>query len=189
MYDKMSYCMISQEEKIRVNARIPKTLYDYVCSEYDNVSQAINEGLEKLRELKYSEMSYTTNNIIQESHTCPDKVIQKHTHVIHPDIQVLTVRTEEQKTRMDEYKTQVLILNTEIERLKNVIMEAPDPLELTELRSKHEIMQMLLQEKDSRIQDLTREVERLDMFAHYFKNVEVKQIEAPGATKHWWRFW
>jgi hypothetical protein len=41
--------MTSQEEKIRVNARIPKSLYDFVCSEYENVSQAINEGLEKLR--------------------------------------------------------------------------------------------------------------------------------------------
>lgn len=42
--------MFQREEKIRVNARIPKNLYDWVCSEYDNTSLAINEGLEKLRE-------------------------------------------------------------------------------------------------------------------------------------------
>ena len=42
--------MFQREEMIRVNARIPKNLYDWVCSEYDNTSLAINEGLEKLRE-------------------------------------------------------------------------------------------------------------------------------------------
>jgi hypothetical protein len=45
--------MFQREEKIRVNARIPKNLYDWVCSEYDNTSIAINEGLEKLRETIY----------------------------------------------------------------------------------------------------------------------------------------
>lgn len=41
MYDILSYSMTTQEEKIRVNARIPKSLYDWVNSEYDNTSQAI----------------------------------------------------------------------------------------------------------------------------------------------------
>ncbi|MGB9938214.1 hypothetical protein [Methanosarcina sp.] len=40
-----------------------------------------------------------------------------------------------------------------------------------------------------RIEDLTREVSRLDMFAHYFKNVEVKQIEALGEKKQFWKCW
>jgi hypothetical protein len=50
-------------------------------------------------------------------------------------------------------------------------------------------MQRLLEEKDKRIDDRTREVETLNAFAHYFKNVEVKQIEAPGNKKSWWKFW
>ena len=44
MYDSMS----PKEDRIRVNARIPKSLYDWVCSEYDNLSQAINDGLETI---------------------------------------------------------------------------------------------------------------------------------------------
>lgn len=47
----------------------------------------------------------------------------------------------------------------------------------------------LTEEKDKRIEDLTKEVEMLNVFAHYFKTVEPKQIEAPGAKKSWWRFW
>jgi hypothetical protein len=29
------------------------------------------------------------------------------------------------------------------------------------------------------------------MFAHYFKNVDVKRIEAPAVekSKAWWKFW
>jgi predicted RNase H-like nuclease (RuvC/YqgF family) len=193
--------MTSQEEKIRVNARIPKSLYDFVCSEYDNVSQAINEGLENLRESKTSGMSYKADSDIQVSHTSADNIIQEHTdvihtghtpvdNVIHPDIQVLTATTEEQKARIEEYKAQVQTLNVEITRLKNTIMEAPDPIELVKLQGRNEGFNLLIEEKNKRIEDLTREVGTLNGFAHYFKNVEVKQIDAPigEKVKPWWRF-
>jgi len=67
---------------------------------------------------------------------------------------------------------------------------------LTELRHNLDIVQTaydgtqrLIEEKDKRIEDLSKEVETLNVFAHYFKSVEVKQIEAPEAKKPWWRFW
>jgi hypothetical protein len=69
---------------------------------------------------------------------------------------------------------------------------------LVEVRVHFEGLQKLLEEKNKTIDILNREVEglqkeveRLDIFAHYFKNVEVKQIEAPAAekVKPWWRFW
>jgi len=49
----------------------------------------------------------------------------------------------------------------------------------------------LIDEKEKRIEDLTREVTTLNGFAHYFKTAEVKQIEAPAAekVKPWWKFW
>src|SRR5665647_817650 len=190
--------MTSQEEKIRVNARIPKSLYDYVCSEYDNVSQAINEGLEKLRELKNSEMSYKADNSIQASHTLADNIIPEHTDAIQTShtlannvIQDLTATTEEQKTRIEDYKAQITALNAEITRLKNTIMETPDPIELAKLQERNEGLNMLIEEKDKRIEDLTREVGTLNGFAHYFKNVDVKPVEAPAAErkKKWYKFW
>jgi len=50
--------------------------------------------------------------------------------------------------------------------------------------------QRLIEEKDKRIEDLTKEVEMLNMFAHYFKNVEVKQIGVPTEKKKpFWKFW
>ena len=57
------------------------------------------------------------------------------------------------------------------------------------MQANKEGLERLLEEKDKRIDDLTRENGTLNGFAHYFKNVEVKQIEAPGAKKPWWQFW
>jgi len=178
----LSYFMPTMpEEKIRVNARIPKSLYDFVCSKYDNISQAINIGLENLKKSK-----------TEDCHTPADSSTQDDINpVVHTDIQALTERTEEQKARIEEYKAHVQTLNTEITRLQNLIMEAPDPIELVKLQERNEGLQRLLEEKDKRIEDLTREVGTLNGFAHYFKNVEVKQIEAPATErkKPWYKFW
>jgi predicted nucleic acid-binding Zn-ribbon protein len=82
-------------------------------------------------------------------------------------------------------------LQNQIKSIEDKLSQAPNPAEL-------EGLQKLLGEKDERIKDLSREievlkkeVERLDMFAHYFKSVEVKQIEAPTAEKKklFWKFW
>src|SRR5674476_120124 len=193
----LSYFMPTiPEEKIRVNARIPKSLYDFVCSKYDNISQAINIGLENLKESKtedcHTPANSSTQDDIHTSHTPAGHDIRDDINpVIHTDIQALTERTEEQKARFEEYKAHVQTLNTEITRLQNLIMEAPDPIELVKLQERNEGLQRLLEEKDKRIEDLTREVGTLNGFAHYFKNVEVKQIEAPAPekVKPWYKFW
>jgi len=69
-------------------------------------------------------------------------------------------------------------------------MEAPDPIKLAEVRAHFEGLQKLLDEKDKRIGDLTREIEglketnnTLNVFAHYFKSVDFKKIEAPAVEK------
>lgn len=62
-------------------------------------------------------------------------------------------------------------------------MEAPDPIGLARLQATNNGLNLIVAEKEKRMEDLTREVERLDIFAHYFKNVEVEQIEAPAAEK------
>jgi len=76
--------------------------------------------------------------------------------------------------------------------LQAVIMEAPDPLELARLQERNEGLNLVIAEKEKRIEDLTREVTTLNGFAHYFKNIEVKQIEAPVTAekkKAWYKFW
>lgn len=42
---------------------------------------------------------------------------------------------------------------------------------------------MLLKEKDKRIEDLRRETETLSVFAHYFKSLEYRRLEASTETR------
>ncbi|HEY5535907.1 MAG TPA: hypothetical protein VIL99_13360 [Ignavibacteria bacterium] len=84
----------------------------------------------------------------------------------------------------------------EIQRLTLELQK--NAADLRVMQATFEGIQRLTEEKDKRIGDLTKEVERLnkeverlDMFAHYFKSVEVKQIEAPAPekVKPWYKFW
>jgi len=102
--------------------------------------------------------------------------------------EVLKTRNEELERHIEMERT---YLKKEIERLTDIIDRAPDPVELAEVRAHFEGLQRLLEEKDKRIEDLTREVTTLNGFAHYFKTAEVKQIEAPAAErkKPWYKFW
>ena len=90
------------------------------------------------------------------------------------------------------YKENIKALNVEITRLRELIANSPDPVELAEIRAHFEGLQKLLEEKERTIDILNREVETLNVFAHYFKNVEVKQIEAPAekeVKRPWWKIW
>jgi len=74
-----------------------------------------------------------------------------------------------------EYKENIKVLNVEITRLKEALGNSPDPVELAEVRAHFTGLERLLEEKDKRIEDLTREVETLNVFAHYFKSNPVKR--------------
>jgi chromosome segregation ATPase len=105
------------EEKIRVNARIPKSLYDFVCSKYDNISQAINIGLENLREPSteycHTPADSSIHDDIQVSHTSADTDIC-------PDIQVLTTRIEEKDKQIEEKDRHIESLKGELDNLRSV---------------------------------------------------------------------
>ena len=118
------------------------------------------------------------------------------------EIQVLqgeVNRSKEEVNRSkEEYTRQIKDIEStsreksaEILRLQKTIQELPDRSEFAELKGLYEGRLQVIEEKDRRIEALEREVSRLDMFAHYFKNVDVKQIEAPAAekSKAWWKFW
>ena len=99
-------------------------------------------------------------------------------------------KLSELKKQIEDMENSNREKNTEIERLQAVIMEAPDPLELARLQERNEGLKLLLEEKEKRIQELTQYKEDIGAFANYFKNVEVKQIEAPAEKKkRFWKFW
>jgi len=156
-----------REGQKRVNVYIPDDLYSLVLNSEYNMTEAIITGLTKLLEP------------VREG--------------VDSKIDVST--KEDSGTSSTEL---VVSLQNQIKILEEQLSKAPDPVELVEVRAHFEGLQKLLEEKtktidilNREVEGLQKEVERLDMFAHYFKSVEVKQIEAPAAekVKPWWRFW
>ncbi len=161
------------EEKRKLNAWIPVSLYSKLENAgYDNITQALIKALEKFFEYPQEDITGYAQDI----------------EGFKKDLERIQ---EGYKQDITGYKENIKALNTEIDRLKSVIQEAPDPLDLARLQERNEGLNLVITEKDRRIEDLTREVSRLDMFAHYFKNTEVKQIEANAAVerKPWYKFW
>jgi predicted RNase H-like nuclease (RuvC/YqgF family) len=161
------------EEKRRVNAAIDKSLYENVMQLGYSISEAITLGFEKLLEAHREDFEKVDTNIQEDP------------------IPINSQEIEGYKLDIAGYKENVKALNVEIARLKEVLSNAPDPAELADIKARFEERQRLIDEKDKRIEALEREVSRLDMFAHYFKNVETKLIEAPAAEKKrpWYKFW
>jgi predicted RNase H-like nuclease (RuvC/YqgF family) len=103
-----------------------------------------------------------------------------------------------QETIIPNLEKQIIEAQNQVKDIENKLKGAPDPIELADIRARYEGLQVLLEEKDKRINDLTREVEGLkdgkktmEEFAHYFKSSEIKQIEAPAAEKKkpWYKIW
>jgi len=156
-----------REGQKRVNVYIPDDLYSLVLNSEYTMTEAIITGLTKLLEP------------VREG--------------VDSKIDVST--KEDSGTSSTEL---VVSLQNQIKILEEQLSKAPDPVELVEVRAHFEGLQKLLEEKtktidilNREVEGLQKEVERLDMFAHYFKSVEVKQIEAPATekVKPWWHFW
>jgi hypothetical protein len=62
-----------------------------------------------------------------------------------------------------------------LDKSQNIPTESQD---IPRLAATIEGLQLLLQEKDERISDLKRETETLSTFAHYFKSLEYRRLEA-----------
>jgi hypothetical protein len=92
----------------------------------------------------------------------------------------LRVKSEKFEKRNENERT---YLKKEIRRLTIALQGSPEPVELAEIRAHFGGLQKLLEEKDKSIERLEREVETLNVFAHYFKNVDVKKLEAPAVEK------
>jgi predicted RNase H-like nuclease (RuvC/YqgF family) len=196
------------EEKRKINCWIPLSLYNKIeSSGYENTTQAIITALKRLFEdTKGDTKGYNENTegyhqdigaLKAENTQLKEDISEYHKDIIgyKQDIEGSKKDLERiqkgYEQNIAEYKENIRALNTEIARLRESLANSPDLVELVEVRAHFSGLQKLLEEKDKRIEDLTREVGTLNGFAHYFKNVEVKQIEAPAVekVKPWWQFW
>lgn len=170
-----------QLKKRQITARIPEELYEKCNAMYDNMTDAVIAGLEMLCNANCNANEVKCN---AEEVKCNANEAKCNADVINRN-----ANCNADVISISEHKAEIQILNSEITRLKNVIMDSPDPVDIARLQAINEGLNMVITEKEKRIEDLTREVTTLNGFAHYFKTAEVKQIEAPGEKKPWWKFW
>ena len=103
--------MTPQDDKVRVNARISKELYDNICQEYDSMTMAINEALELLIESKQEPPHNEYDNIRQ------------------PNIQELRARIEDLKAQVDLLTGQLTIKDNQIAVKDNQIANKDSQIE------------------------------------------------------------
>jgi predicted RNase H-like nuclease (RuvC/YqgF family) len=196
------------EDKRKINCWIPVSLYEKIeQAGYESVTQAVIEGLERILEdperiqkgsnkdteeyLKDIKALTAENTKLKEDLSEYEKDISEYKQDIEGSRKDLERIQEGYKQDITGYTESIKALDTEISRLRKSLANSPDPVEFAETRANLTGLQRLTEEKDKRIEDLTREVGTLNGFAHYFKNVDVKQIEAPATEKKkpFWKIW
>ncbi len=181
----------------KIQCWIPLETWDKIVSlGYTSPTIAVTKAFEKLLECHREDPLHISNGSPidpQESPIDPSEIHLRSPYIPEgsPEIPELKAVTEEQKVRIEEYKAQLQSLNAEISRLKTIVMEAPDPVDLVRLQERNEGLNLLLGEKEKRIIELTQYKEDIGAFANYFKSKAPEMIEAPAAEKRkaWWRFW
>ena len=190
---------MTEGEMKKVSAWIPQeTLTKLEEKGYQNRAEAIRLGLECLlkestkediRNPMESDMEDTRNPM--ESRWNPNNETWKPNESKGNPMESNNVINGILHARVEELEKHNETLKTEISRLKKVIMEAPDPIELAKLQERNEGLNLLISEKEKRIEDLTKYKEDIGAFANYFKSDKPKMLEASATAekKPWWRFW
>jgi len=187
---------MSSESRIQITVKLPSELHSSLSQaikegKYQSMTSAILTALEK----ELQEYAGMSSDLLNQGSDIQRLTLELQKNV--EDIQVMRATfdniqrlNEDKDKQLEGTRQQIRDLensarekSTEILRLQNVIQELPDSSDLAELKGLYEGRLHVIEEKDKRIEALEREVSRLDMFAHYFKNVEVKQIEAPAAER------
>jgi predicted phage tail protein len=165
------------DDKIKVCARIPSNIYDICLQRYDNITNAINAGLELL-----CRQECPTKRV--------DNIERLEEHIKeNPIVDILNARLVEkdnelqayQQSRIDDLKDENRKLQENHTNQVNLFVE-----QIKELKEDHrnEINRLAdqMKEKDSQIKSLTTITES------QVNHRPMKMIEAPGAKK-WWKFW
>jgi peptidoglycan hydrolase CwlO-like protein len=155
--------MPTKEDRVKINARVPQSLYDWVVSVYDNVSQAVNDGLELLKDSK-------TVNVVD----CD--TISPHDSPLEP-----TSQNGELKVTLDALKAAEK--SYEIQQARIEDMKAQVQALYEQLHTKDEQIEKLnesVHKQAVHIQTLIQENSRLN-----FKLLP----EVTESKKPWWKFW
>ena len=136
------------------------------------------------------------DNVLQVGYTSPTQaVIQGFEMLIQAQREESpeAIRGQMQAIR-GQMQAEINTLKNEIVRLNISLQEAPDPIELTELRVRSEEMEKHNETLRTELEKAGQDKEAIqNLYNNYMLQMQTlinqKAIEVPGAKKHWWRFW
>jgi hypothetical protein len=203
-----------QEVKKKIGAWIPVTLYDDIeKAGYTSFTVAVTKGLKLLLREHYGTITGTIGNNFEAS---GDKFgingnnsgtdweqLEIENKSLKSEIEQLNISLQE--TREPVELLQLRAISEELEKkikdLEANLRKAPDPVDTAKTQERLEGLQVVLEEKNNRINDLTKEIENTrqdqeaiqNLYDNYMRQMQTlinqKAIEVPGAKKPWWRFW
>lgn len=156
----LEQCWYMQENKRKLCVWVPEELYKEVLEAgYDKPTYAVTEGFKLLAGAGKTDVcNFFLNRLLNSSDDDINNYIGslKSKKMVDPTlVPTLLAKNKE--------------LKKEVEKLTEALQKAQNPVELVELRANVIGLQKLLEEKDKRIEDLTKLVEMLNVFANYFK--------------------
>jgi chromosome segregation ATPase len=210
-----------QEAKKKIGAWIPVTLYeDIEKAGYTSFTVAVTKGLKLLLREHYETITGTIGNnlgtIGNDLETSGDKFeingnnvgtgweqLEIENKSLKSEIEQLNISLQETREPVELLQLRAISekLEKKIKDLEANLRKAPDPVDTAKTQERLEGLQVVLEEKNNRINDLTKEIENTrqdqeaiqNLYDNYMRQVQTlinqKAIEVPGAKKPWWRFW
>jgi chromosome segregation ATPase len=217
-----------QEPKKKIGAWIPITLYeDIEKAGYTSFTVAVTKGLELLLREHYGNITGTNGAILGTNgnnlgtignnlETSWDKFkingnttgtnreqLEIENKSLKNEIEKLNISLQETREpgELLQLRARSEELETKIKDLEENLRTAPNPVDLAKTQERLEGLQFVLDEKNNRINDLTKEIENTrqdkesiqNLYDNYMRQMQTlitqKAIEAPNAKKPWWRFW
>ena len=202
-----------QEAKKKIGAWIPITLYeDIEKAGYTSFTVAVIKGLELLLREHYGNNLDTIGN---NSGTSGDKFkaignnlgtnweqLETENVSLKSEIDKLNISLQETREPVEllQLRARSEELQKKITDLEANLRKAPAPVDTAKTQERLEGLQVVLDEKNNRINDLTKEIENTrqdkeaiqNLYDNYMRQMQTlitqKSIEAPGVKK-WWKFW
>ena len=195
-----------QEAKKKIGAWIPVTLYDYIeKAGYTSFTVAVIKGLELLLREHYGnnlgtfgdKFGATGNNLGTNW-----EQLETENMSLKSEIEKLNISLQETREPVEllQLRARSEELQKKITDLEANLRKAPDPVDTAKTQERLEGLQVVLEEKNNRINDLTKEIENTrqdkeaiqNLYDNYMRQMQTlitqKAIEAPGVKK-WWKFW
>ena len=153
-----AYSMPAEEDRVRVNGRVPQELYADICKYYANITTAINDAFELLRQEKMGQLHKDCGNNMQN------------------DASSIQAQLDATRMQLDAANMQIDFLKDQL-KIKDGQQEA----RINDLLDQLKVKDQQLEKKDNQIENLTNTMQSQAINIHDMLNQ--RALEPPSAER------